>query len=104
MQKRVLLTTALSVTLVLAWVLVGESWSPQLIVDGKQFYLTSSNKEFLEEVKDNLEKICPDTNFEIKDFGVEIINADPSTNQIEWKRKKGFSLWYSPLGTLPHLR
>lgn len=72
-----------------------------LIVDGEQFHSTATSKKFLEETQAFLKKEHRYVEGIIKPFYVDIQKVNPNTRVVtQWGKKKGFSLWYRPIGAL----
>lgn len=72
-----------------------------LIINGERFHSTSTSKKFLEETLEFLKKEHRYIKGVIKPFYVDIQRFYLTTKVvIQWGKKKGFSLWFHPIGVL----
>ncbi len=71
--------------------------SLRLVEDGKKFYNNVDSKRDAEIVVELLRKINKSTLFFIKDFSVGFYEDIPQGEIEEWRKEKGFSIWYIPI-------
>ena len=67
-----------------------------LIEDGKRFYNNVDSKEDAKMIVGLLGKINKSTLFFIKNFSVGFNKDFPKGKIEEWRKEKGFSIWYVP--------
>lgn len=73
---------------------LGNLASYNLIVEGRKMVICSADLAEIQEVKQLLEKINPNTIFIIEDFGVDLeIRPQTEIKYKNFKKVSGYSLW-----------
>lgn len=66
-------------------------------INGFIFHSNSKNKRKLKKIKKEVETRHSGSVFKIMPFGVKLIDMDRFGFTCSWKKRRGFSLWWSPV-------